>query len=367
MGRRLVLSVVVVVVVVVVGRRRHRASRTFHGMASGCARRKRKRIAERTKAWTTNASDGSRANDDRESEGGEDAKARAAKARDVDALERATRDGLNRDHERSLVLATRIAIRVRKDSPFVAHVLATTTSDGERAFACAYDATWGEREMARVTRALGFELIEYEEIALSAAPDVKACVIRIEDVKTSGQDAKRRKSGTKAATTCARFLARAREMTDPIQAPSTSSASANEEDGAGLNAWVAAHRSRRPGTAEAVKASIDAWFEKKSAEDAERSEEAARAAKADDGWTMVQAKRGRRKTTEEATGTTVGGIRAATADGRRKGPKKIANEEFYRFQSKEKKRNEIIELQAKFELDKQRIIRLKASRKFKPS
>ena len=138
-------------------------------------------------------------------------------------------------------------------------------------------------------------------------------------------------------------------------------------DGEGLNSWVAAHRQKRPGTAAAVKAKIDEWFEKKQAEDDERAEEEARAAKSEDGWTKVQAKRGRRKTTDESTGTTVGGIRAATADARRKGPKKIANEEFYRFQSKEKKRNEIIELQAKFELDKQRIARLKAARKFKPT
>ena len=65
-------------------------------------------------------------------------------------------------------------------------------------------------------------------------------------------------------------------------------------------------------------------------------------------------------------GAVRGTTRAATADGRRREPKKIANEEFYRFQSKEKKRNEIMELQAKFEQDKLRIARLKAARKFRP-
>ena len=110
---------------------------------------------------------------------------------------------------------------------------------------------------------------------------------------------------------------------------------------------------------------LGAYLSRQQAEEA-AAEEAANADKSDDGWTKVEAKRGRRKTTEESTGTTIGSIRAATADRRRKEPKKIAGEQFYRFQSKEKKRNEIIELQAKFEQDKQRIARLKAARKFRP-
>ena len=198
---------------------------------------------------------------------------------------------------------------------------------------------------------------EYEEIALSKAPELTACLIRV-DVERESKKSKRR--GGAAET----FLARAEAIVDPIEAPYAS----DDEDvrcGGGLNAWVSAHRQKRPGSADAVTSRIDEWFERKEAEDA-AAEEAARALRDDDGWTVVEAKRGRKKTTEESTGTTVGGIRAATADGRRKEPKKIANEEFYRFQSKEKKRNEIMELQAKFEQDKLRIARLKAARKFRP-
>ena len=182
------------------------------------------------------------------------------------------------------------------------------------------------------------------------------------DENASVKRKKKRAGGVGSAVET--FLARAEKLVEPIQAPDVSGDEI-DRDGGGLNAWVAAHRRKRPGSAQAVTASIDAWFEKKEAEEA-AAEEAANAVKSDDGWTKVEAKRGRRKTTEESTGTTIGSIRAATADRRRKEPKKIAGEQFYRFQSKEKKRNEIIELQAKFEQDKQRIARLKAARKFRP-
>ena len=89
------------------------------------------------------------------------------------------------------------------------------------------------------------------------------------------------------------------------------------------------------------------------------------AASADDGWTVVEAKRGRRKTTDDA-GTAVGGIRAATADRRRNdGPK--LRENFYRFQQREKRRGELYELKMRFEADKDRVAKLKASRKFRPT
>lgn len=215
-----------------------------------------------------------------------------------------------------------------------------------------------------MVNALGFGVLEYDEITLSKAPELAACVIRLDadDENVSVKRKKKRAGGVGSAVET--FLARAEKLVEPIQAPDVSGDEI-DRDGGGLNAWVAAHRRKRPGSAQAVTASIDAWFEKKEAEEA-AAEEAANAVKSDDGWTKVEAKRGRRKTTEESTGTTIGSIRAATADRRRKEPKKIAGEQFYRFQSKEKKRNEIIELQAKFEQDKQRIARLKAARKFRP-
>jgi len=49
----------------------------------------------------------------------------------------------------------------------------------------------------------------------------------------------------------------------------------------------------------------------------------------------VEAKRGRRKTTDD-TGIAVGGIRASTADERKK-EEKVPNTNFYRFQQREKR------------------------------
>ena len=114
---------------------------------------------------------------------------------------------------------------------------------------------------------------------------------------------------------------------------------------------------------EVLQSRIDDWFVEFEAE-AARKEAAARATGGDDGWTVVEAKRGRRKTTD-GEGTSVGGIRAATADARRtEGPK--IRENFYRFQQREKRRNELFELKQAFAADKDRVAKLKASRKFKP-
>ena len=168
-------------------------------------------------------------------------------------------------------------------------------------FACGYPKRWKREHIERVVRVVGFVVSEYEEIALSKAPELTACLIRV-DVE---QESKKRKRRGGAAET---FLARAEAIVDPIEAPYAS----DDEDvrcGGGLNAWVSAHRQKRPGSADAVTSRIDEWFERKEAEDA-AAEEAARALRDDDGWTVVEAKRGRKKTTEESTGTTVGGIPA---------------------------------------------------------
>lgn len=340
-------------------------------MASGAARRKRKRENAKREAWEAYARAGG--NDEAYAnavalEAAAKREEEAAKRRraDVDALNEEAGGGGERNASgaggaggASSVMrdAVHVPVRVFRGCAHATSVACASTSDGEAVFACGYPKRWKREHIERVVRALGFSVSEYEEIALSKAPALAACVLRV-DVERESKKSKRR--GGAAET----FLARAEAIIDPIEAPYSSD---DEEAscGGGLNAWVSAHRRKRPGSAEAVTSRIDEWFEQKEAEDA-AAEEAARALRDDDGWTVVEAKRGRKKTTEESTGTTVGGIRAATADGRRREPKKVANEEFYRFQSKEKKRNEIMELQAKFEQDKLRIARLKAARKFRP-
>ncbi len=109
-----------------------------------------------------------------------------------------------------------------------------------------------------------------------------------------------------------------------------------------MDAWIAAHE----GAAAAVRA------------------DAAAAAAADDGWTVVGATRGRRKTTD-AEGTAVGGVNPAKAE-RRRGAGPVGATDFYRHQRRENQRNAVAELRAKFEEDKKRIAELRAARKFKP-
>jgi ribosomal RNA-processing protein 7 len=353
-------------------------------MASGAARRKRKRENEKRAAWDRVLDDDETAQKKR-GIAAETAEAAAAaammrrKEHDLMALNASTsrkrddeRDDDDDDDGGMLSDAVRIPVRARRDSPHVLHVMTSrTTFDAACVFFAGFPARWGRREIEHVVNALGFGLESHEKISLSTVPALSACVVRLAD---DGAASGGKKSAPSKSAIADVFLSRAAKLTDeePVQGPTMTTTAVlgetisldDESAGSGLNDWVASHRRARPGI-EAVKSRIDSWFERK--EDEERAAEAEAAnATAGDGWTVVQTKRGRKKTTDEATGTTVGGIRASTADGRRKTAKKIAGEEFYRHQSKEKKRTEIMELQAKFEQDKLRIARLKAARKFRP-
>ena len=130
----------------------------------------------------------------------------------------------------------------------------------------------------------------------------------------------------------------------------------------GLESWVNDFRDAAPGP-ERLQQRIDSWGTEFEAETA-RNEAAGKANASDDGWTVVEAKRGRRKT-NDGDGTTVGGIRAATADRRRTDGPKI-QENFYRHQQREARRNELFELKQAFAVDKDRVAKLKATRKFRP-
>ena len=348
-------------------------------MASGAARRKRKRENEKRAAWDRALNDDETAQKKRGIAAEEAAAAAMARRKEHDLMALNASTSRKSDDERDddgddggmLSDAVRIPVRVRRDSPHVLHVMTSrTTFDAACVFFAGFPERWGRREIEHVVNALGFGLESHEGISLSAVPALRACVVRLAD---DGAASGGKKSAPSKSAIADVFLSRAAKLTDeePVQGPTTPTAVLGEaisvDDGSvasGLNDWVASHRRARPGI-EAVKSCIDSWFERK--EDEERAAEAEAAnATAGDGWTVVQTKRGRKKTTDETTGTTVGGIRASTADGRRKAAKKIAGEEFYRHQSKEKKRTEIMELQAKFEQDKLRIARLKAARKFRP-
>jgi len=83
----------------------------------------------------------------------------------------------------------------------------------------------------------------------------------------------------------------------------------------------------------------------------------------EDGFTLVT-RRTRRNTNKTEDGASV--TAARYEDVKNLKPKKKELQDFYRFQMKEKKRNELADLRRKFEEDKKRIAELKSSRRFKP-
>lgn len=164
----------------------------------------------------------------------------------------------------------------------------------------------------------------------------------------------------RGAEKCAR--AAAAGASEPLAGPAAAAAAP-----AGLAAWVAEHRGAFPGNAE-LQRRLDAWSDARDEEEARAREAAEAAAAHDDGWTVVGAKRGRRKTSDGA-GTAVGGVKAARAQ--EKGTKRAANQlaglpDFYRFQQREAQRDAVADLQRAFAEDKRRVAELKAARRFKP-
>eukprot|EP00899_Mesostigma_viride_P003474 jgi/Mesvir1/13127/Mv06100-RA.1 len=131
--------------------------------------------------------------------------------------------------------------------------------------------------------------------------------------------------------------------------------------GFGLKSWIAQHRAARPG-ASVLQAQVDDFMDKY--ERAEKQAEADRLAQAaaDDGWTLVTSKKGQKRS-RDAAGTTVG----VAAPSKLLKTKKAAQlTDFYRFQARENRRNELLEMRKQFEEDKKKVAALKAARKFRP-
>lgn len=132
----------------------------------------------------------------------------------------------------------------------------------------------------------------------------------------------------------------------------------------GLKSWVEAHKAQKPGNVE-LQRQLDEWMEDYEAEEQKKKEEAMQAMEGD-GWTVVQRHKGRKKSST-ATGTAVGAVAAAAAATRVTGKRKLELTNFYRFQQRERRRSDLVELRQKFEEDKKRLAELKALRKFNPN
>eukprot|EP00249_Psilotum_nudum_P030386 c42962_g1_i1 orf=408-872(-) len=144
----------------------------------------------------------------------------------------------------------------------------------------------------------------------------------------------------------------------PIKVPSK-----HGESLRGMEKWLADYHSKRPGL-HVLQQQIDDYIaEFEALEDQARRDK--EAAAAEEGWTVVVHHKGRKKTTDLESGIKVGSVASATAERFSKKNKEVLLD-FYRFQQRDARRNEVIELQKRFDEDKKRIAKMKAARKFRP-
>lgn len=132
-----------------------------------------------------------------------------------------------------------------------------------------------------------------------------------------------------------------------------------------IKEWLLDYHNKRPGL-KVLQQEIDDFIENHEAQ-AEKERKEREAASAAEGWTVVVHHKGRKKNVDSESGIAMGSVGLAAAQA--KNAKKKAKESavtFYRFQRREARRNEIMELQNKFEEDKKRIAQMRAARKFRP-
>ncbi|XP_004499443.1 uncharacterized protein [Cicer arietinum] len=133
----------------------------------------------------------------------------------------------------------------------------------------------------------------------------------------------------------------------------------------GMKKWITEYHKSRPGL-EVLQNQIDDFvtdYEEKLEEERKTKEALA----AEGGWTVVVHHKGRKKTTDSESGIAVGSVAQVAVENKlAKKKSKNVGLDFYRFQKREAQRNEIMELQSKFEEDKKRLQQLRAARKFRP-
>ncbi|KZV45603.1 hypothetical protein F511_02263 [Dorcoceras hygrometricum] len=141
--------------------------------------------------------------------------------------------------------------------------------------------------------------------------------------------------------------------------------SGDEDSSRGMKKWIMQYHQSRPGI-KVLQERIDDFITAHEAQQ-EQAREEREAQAAEGGWTVVVHHKGRKKTTDAESGTTVGSVaQAAILDKMAKKKSKEGGLDFYRFQRREAQRNEIMMLQSKFEQDKKRIQEMRAARKFRP-
>ncbi|KAH7440990.1 hypothetical protein KP509_03G019700 [Ceratopteris richardii] len=139
---------------------------------------------------------------------------------------------------------------------------------------------------------------------------------------------------------------------------------AESEPAVGMKKWLSEYHNQRPGL-HVLQQRIDEFIADFEARE-ERARQERETAAAEEGWTVVTRHKGRKKTTDSESGITVGGIAPAAVENKQKKKTTETALNFYRFQRREARRNEILELQQRFEEDKKKIVALRAARKFRP-
>ncbi|XP_052195893.1 uncharacterized protein LOC127803582 [Diospyros lotus] len=141
--------------------------------------------------------------------------------------------------------------------------------------------------------------------------------------------------------------------------------SGDEDCSRGMKKWITEYRQARPGV-KILQERIDDFITAYDAEE-EQARKEREALAAEGGWTVVTHHKGRKKTTDTETGITVGSVaETVVLENIAKKKSKEVGPDFYRFQKREARMNEIMVLQSKFEQDKKRIQQLRAARKFRP-
>ncbi|KAL4325525.1 hypothetical protein GQ457_11G011250 [Hibiscus cannabinus] len=140
--------------------------------------------------------------------------------------------------------------------------------------------------------------------------------------------------------------------------------SGDDDCSKGMKKWLTDYHQSRPGL-KVLQQSIDEFIIAHEAKlEQERKEKEARLTEG--GWVLVEHHKGRKKTTDSESGTTVGSVSQAAVEDKLAKTKSKEVSDFYRFQKREAQRNELLTLQSKFEQDKKRIQQMRAARKFRP-
>ncbi|KAE8022168.1 hypothetical protein FH972_007994 [Carpinus fangiana] len=141
--------------------------------------------------------------------------------------------------------------------------------------------------------------------------------------------------------------------------------SVDEDCSKGMQKWIMEYHQSRRGLKvlqQQIDDSITAYEAQLEQEKKEREAQAA-----EGGWTVVAHHKGRKRTTDAESGTTMGSVAQAVVEDKMASKKrKEVGLDFYRFQRREAQRNEVMMLQSKFEQDKKRMLQLRAARKFRP-